>query len=97
MTNNFIFNEKLGHINIQNNIIIFVFLNLFYIKATDLSNNIILTKYINYVYSNWDNYNQDNNITFDIVNNDGLESEHKNLNELKVDLDNPDKFYSIYD
>lgn len=52
MTNNFIFNEKLGHINIQNNIIIFVFLNLFYIKATDLSNNIILTKYINYVYSN---------------------------------------------
>lgn len=34
---------------------------------------------------------------FDIINNDSPESEHKNLNELKVDLDNPDKFYDIYD
>ncbi len=80
MTDDSIFDEKLGYTSIQNSTTISVFSNLFYIGATHLSNNIALTRYVNSTYSNWDNYNLDDNVISDTINNDGLESELEDLN-----------------
>lgn len=75
-----IFDEKLGHINTQNNTTISVFSNFFYTKIIYLSNNIALTRYVNSTHGNWDNYNQNNNIMSNTTNNDGPKSEPKDLN-----------------
>lgn len=80
MIDDSIFNEKLGRTGIQNNTTIFVFSYLFYIRAIYLSNGIALTRYVNFVHNNWDNYNSDNDIMSDIVNDDGLENELKDFN-----------------
>ena len=97
ITNDSIFDEKLGCINIQNNTTIFIFLNLFYIEATHLSNNIVLTRYIYSAHGSWDNYNQDNNVISNTVNNDSLKNELEDLNWPKVDPNNLNKLYNIYD
>lgn len=80
ITDNSIFNKKLSHTGIQNNTIISAFLDLFYIRATYLLNNITLTRYVNFIYDNWDNYNQNNNITTNTANNNGPKSEPEDSN-----------------
>lgn len=80
MTDNFIFDEKLGRIGTQNNTTISAFPNVFYIRAAYLSNNIALSRYVNSAHSNWDNYNQDNDFMSDTANNDSPESEPEDLN-----------------
>lgn len=57
ITNDSIFNKKSYCIGIQNNIIMFLFPNLFDIKVIYFSNSIALRKYINFVHSNWYSYN----------------------------------------
>ncbi len=96
MTDNSIFDEKLGHTGTWNNTTISAFPNLFYTGATHLSNGIALTRYVNSAPSNWDNYNQDDNIMSETANDDGPESEPKDLNRPEVDPDDPDELYGIY-
>ncbi len=80
MTNDSIFDEKLSHTGIQNNTTISAFPNLFYIGASNLSNGIALTRYVNSACGNWNNYNQNDDVISDIANDDSSESEPKDSN-----------------
>lgn len=73
-----------------------IFSSFFCIGALYLLNRIILCQYINFVYSNWDNHNQDNNFISHIANNNSLKSESKDFIWFEINLDNQDKFYNIY-
>lgn len=97
MTNDFIFDKKLGRNGIQNTIVLSAFLDLFYTRAIYFSNGIALSKYVNFGHSNWDNYNQDNDFMSDIANNNGLESEPEDFNQPGINLDDSNKlYYGIY-
>ncbi len=97
MTDDSIFDEKLGRTGTRNNTIISAFPDLFYTGATHLSNGIALTKYVNSAHGNWDNYNQDDDVMSDTANDDGPESEPEDPNRPEVDPDDPDELYGIYD
>ena len=97
MIDDSIFNEKLGRTSIQNNTTIFGFLDFFSTKVTHLSTGIALSKYINSAHGNWDNYNQNDNFISNTAKIKGPESELEAFNQLKVNLDNPNKLYGIYD
>lgn len=75
MTNDYIFNEKLGRTGIENNIAMSAFPDLFYIEAIHLSNSIALSIYINSTCSDWINYNQNNNFISNTKNDNSPESE----------------------
>lgn len=96
LTNDSIFKEKLGRTSTQNNIIMSAFPNLFYSKAVHFLNGIALSQYINFVHNNWDNYNQDNDFISNTTNNNSSKSEPKNPNQLKINPNNLNKFYNIY-
>ena len=71
------------------------FPDFYYIRAAYLSTVIALSKYINFACSNWGNYNQNNNFMSYIANDKGLKSKLEALNQFEVNLNNPDKIYSI--
>lgn len=97
MTNDSIFDEKLGYTSTQNNTTISAISDLFYIGAIHLSNGIALTRYVNSACGNWDNYNQNNNVMSDTTNDDCPESKLEDPNRPKVDPDDSDKLQNIYD
>ena len=97
MTDNSIFDEKLGRTGTQNNTTMSAFPNLFYTGAAHLSNGIALSQYVNSARGNWDNYNQDNDFMSNTANDDGLESEPEDLNRVGIHPDDPNKLYGIYD
>ncbi len=97
MTDNSIFDEKLGRTGTRNNTTISAFPDLFYTGATHLSNGIALNRYVNSARGNQDNYNQDDDVISDTANNDGPESEPEDPNRPEVDPDDPDEFYGVYD
>lgn len=68
----------------------------FYTKTTYLLIVIALSRYINFACGNWDNYNPKNDFIFYSINNDGPKSEFADFNEPKINSDNPDEFYGIY-
>lgn len=80
MIDEFIFKEKLGHNNIQNNTTICAFYNLFYIGTCNLSNSKVLSRYVKFIYSNEENDNQDNEFISNITNNDYAKSKTRNFN-----------------
>lgn len=87
--NNFIFKKKLDYISIHINTAIFTFLDLFYIKSTYLSDSITLTKYVDFVQSNWDNFDLHNRSISNTINHKSQKSELENRNRLGDNPDNP--------
>ncbi len=87
MINDSIFKEKLGHTGILNNIAMSAFPNLFYIESAYLSNGITLSRYVDFAWGTWDNFDSDNRYISDNVNNDSLESEPEDPNGPKDNTD----------
>ena len=81
----------------SNNTAMSAFPNFFYIESAHLSNSIALSRYIDSVRGNWNNFNLDNGSISDTANNDGLESEPKDPNGSGDNPDDPNKLDGIYD
>ncbi|WP_375449162.1 hypothetical protein [uncultured Nostoc sp.] len=97
MINDSIFEEKLGRTGMSNNTAISAFPDLFYIGSAHPSNGIALSRYVNSVRGNWDNFDLDNGSMSDTANDNGPESEPEDPNRTGDNPDDPDKLDGIYD
>ena len=97
MIDDSIFEEKLGRTGMSNNTAMSAFPDLFYIRSAHLSNGIALSKYVDSAQGNWDNFDLDNGSISDTANDDGPESEPKDLNGPGDNPNDPDELDGIYD
>lgn len=72
------------------------FFNLFYTKTVHFSISIALNKYVNSLYENGINYNQDNNFMSNTANNNSPKSELEDFNQIKIKTNDLDECCNIY-